>query len=316
MNQLRPNERPVTGSRQKRESRTFCLIAMIFLTFTSMPVYAGLFGPNWTVYNDVSYGPSPDEKADLYLFSARSNPVILFVHGGGWTAGDKSIYAGWYANLYGNAGFSVISINYRLASISDPTTQWPAQLQDVQLAIRWIRHYASTLNIDPQRITVFGDSAGAQLALFAGNLQNSVPGDRSNLFADESPMAEMVVDMFGPTDLTDPNFVGSINGSPLFGGQTYAQAPSLYQNASPINVISAVSPPTVIIQGSTDTIVPAAQSINLFYKLLSFGKDVTWLPYVGGHWFDGINPSSAKTDIDNKALDAVSNVMHPCPFSF
>ena len=63
----------------------------------------------------------------------------MFIHGGGWQGGDKSAFSGYYARLYANAGFHVVSINYTLASYCDPTTQWNAQLQDAQEAIRLLR---------------------------------------------------------------------------------------------------------------------------------------------------------------------------------
>jgi acetyl esterase/lipase len=147
----------------------------------------------------------------------------VFIHGGAWQAGDKSAYAGYYAQLYAMAGFHVVSINYRLASYGDPTTQWNAQLQDVQLAIRWLRQNASTWRMDPNRIGAVGDSAGGHLALFLGSLDASVPN--STCFT--RCFVSAVVDMFGPTDLTQPviynsapdptpqfrNFIGTLRPS-------------------------------------------------------------------------------------------------------
>jgi acetyl esterase/lipase len=165
---------------------------------------------NWSVYRDVKYGITDQEKADLYLLDKGVNPVIVFIHGGGRQAGDKSSYGGYYSELYGRAGFHVVSINYRLASYGDATTQWKAQLQDAQLAIRWLRQYASALRIDANRIGAVGDSAGAHLAPFLGSLSTSAPNltggaDRSTLFAAQAPKVAAVVDMFGPPDLTQPD---------------------------------------------------------------------------------------------------------------
>jgi acetyl esterase/lipase len=72
--------------------------------------------------------------------------------------------------MFAMAGFNVVSINYRLASYGDRTTQWNAQLQDVQLAIRWLRQNANRFRIDPTRIGALGESAGGHLALFLGSL--------------------------------------------------------------------------------------------------------------------------------------------------
>lgn len=292
-------------------------LALLFVTLllASANAHASFFDPDWEVYNNVPYGPSAEEIADLYLLKSSNNPVILFIHGGGWSAGDKSVYAGYYANLYGWAGFSVVSINYRLAVTADANTHWPAQLQDAQLAVRWLRQYASTLRIDPDRIAAFGDSAGAHLALFLGSLNASVPGDRSDLFGQQKPNVSVVVDMFGPTDLTDPAFLVNFQQPPLFGGLSYSQAPALYEDASPKRLIGPQTAPTVIVQGMADTIVPPKQSVDLRDQLQALKVSVTWLPFNGGHWFVGLTPSSEKTNIDNAAMHAVSDLLHPNPWA-
>src|ERR1700730_10227911 len=130
------------------------------LLLASFQPRAALSAPNWTVYYNIKYGVTDQERADLYLLNKGVNPVVVFIHGGAWQAGDKSDYAGSYAEMYAMAGFHVVSINYRLASYGDRTTRWNAQLQDVQLAIRWLRQYASILRIDPTRIGALGESAG------------------------------------------------------------------------------------------------------------------------------------------------------------
>jgi len=269
------------------------------------------FSPNWAVYKDIPYGPSPEEKADLYLLPGGNHPAVVFIHGGGWTAGDKSGYEGYYAKKYGNSGFSVISINYRLAKAGDPSTQWPAQLQDVQLAMRWIRQFAPYWGIDPNRICAFGDSAGGHLAMFLGLLKASRPGDRSSSYAAFSPAANCVVSMFGPTDLTDPQELTVLDGAQLFGGKTYAQAPALYADASPIRYVTPQTAPTLLIQGYWDTIVFPMQAVNYANKLLASGVGTLVIPFYGGHWFQYLTPSSQKETIDNQALQWVKNLLRP-----
>lgn len=268
--------------------------------------------PNWTVFRDVQYGLTAQEKADLYLLNKGVNPAVVMIHGGGWQAGDKSYFDGYYARLYAMAGFHVVSINYRLASYADRTTQWNAQLQDVQLAMRWLRQYAGILRIDPTRIGVVGSSAGAHLALFLGSLATNVAGDRSPYLPLQSPKASAVVDMFGPVDLTRPDMSPQIAPLALFGARSYAQAPSLYRNASPIFYLNARTAPTCVVHGTTDVTVPLTQSQLLITRLFQLAAPFQFFPYNGGHMFAGLT-SWQQSLIDNAALRCVSGYLHPNP---
>jgi acetyl esterase/lipase len=284
-------------------------IVGLFLAFQAS---AALSAPNWSIYYNISYGNGtvPQQTADLYLLNRGVNPVVVFIHGGAWQAGDKSAYAGYYAQL-----FHVVSINYRLAT-ENASTQWNAQLQDVQLAIRWLRQYASILRIDPNRIGAVGDSAGAHLALFLGSLGTSVPNSTClpSCFFNQSPKVSAVVDMFGPTDLTQPAIYSWVQYLWLFNMTPYKANPMLYQDGSPIFLVSNQTAPTCIVQGVIDTTVPISQSIELRNKLSSSGVAYKWIPVYGGHQFSGV-PSWLKTIIDAEALQCISGYLHPNPFN-
>ncbi len=282
--------------------------AVSVLLSSALHGHAVLALPNWSLHKDVQYGVTTQETLDLYLLNRGTNPLIIFIHGGAWTGGDKSSYA-YYAELYANAGFSVASVNYRLATV-DPSTQWNAQLQDVQLAVRWLRKNASAFRIDSTRIGAAGDSSGAHLALFLGSLTRSAPGDRSNILPSRSPKVSAVVDMFGPTDL--PAMAALLGGLPLFGGKTYSDAPNLYWNASPIRVVSRQTAPTCIVQGADDTVVPPSQAIELVDRLRKLGVPYQWIPFNGGHGFVGLPPSQ-KAAVDSKALQCAARYLHPNP---
>ncbi|GLI94960.1 alpha/beta hydrolase fold domain-containing protein [Methylocystis echinoides] len=293
------------------------LIALAFCASIAT-ISAAISAPNWTVYSNVQYGLTSEETADLFLLNRGVNPVVVFIHGGGWQAGDKS-YVGDYARLYGLAGFHVIAINYRLASYSDPGKQWNAQLQDTQLFIRWLRQVAAIIRVDPTRIGVAGESAGGHLALFLGSLNTSVspaPGvsGRSNYYASQSPKASAVLDMFGPTDLTRPEMYASLGSLALFGARTYAQAPSLYRDASPLFRVNSQTAPTCVVQGMYDTTVPPSQSIALINALYARGAPYKWLPFNGGHGFSGLSPLQ-RADIDNRALQCMIGYLHPNPLN-
>jgi acetyl esterase/lipase len=239
--------------REERGLKKFSfLIAGLFLAL--FQAATALSDPNWTVYYNIKYGVTDQETADLYLLNKGVNPVVVFIHGGAWQAGDKSNYAGSDAEMFAMAGFNVVSINYRLANYADRTTQWNAQLQDVQLAIRWLRQNANRFQIDPTRIGALGESAGGHLALFLGSLKGSVSNlsggiDRSTYFPKQSPKVSAVVDMFGPTDLTQSAIYTWLAPLALFGGRSYFKVPNLYRDASPIFALSKKTAPLVLFRG-------------------------------------------------------------------
>jgi acetyl esterase/lipase len=295
---------------------SFLIAGFLLVAFQAGAAFSA---PNWTVYYDIKYGVTDQETADLYLLNKGINPVVVFIHGGAWQAGDKSEYPGQYAEMFASAGFHVVAINYRLASYGDPTTQWNAQLQDVQLAIRWLRQYASIFRIDPTRIGALGESAGGHLALFLGSLKGSVSNlsggiDRSTYFPNQSPKVTAVVDMYGPTDLTQPAIYTWAASLALFGGRSYFQVPNLYRDASPIFVLGKQTAPTCIVQGTGDTVVPFYLSVVLRDKLSSLGVPNEWIPYMGGHAFTGV-PDGLKTFVYTEALNCISGYLHPDPLN-
>ena len=227
-----------------------------------LPYLAPVISPDWTVYKDIQYGVTNEEKADLYLLNRGVHPCVVFIHGGGWSSGDKSAYEG-RARKYALAGFHVIAINYRLAKVNDKTTQWPAQLQDAQLALRWIRQNAVAFRIDPLRVGVGGDSAGGHLALMLGCNPYTVSGDRSAMYPNQGPWPNCILDMFGPTDLSLPGMKELIGALPIFNCQTCEQVPQLYKAASPVNCMTAIFPPTIVMHGTSDETVPYNQSLLL-----------------------------------------------------
>lgn len=284
------------------------VIVVVFVSRTCLALnltsIEGLLTGRWTVIENKKYGQTDQETADLVLLRGKKNPAIVFIHGGGWVYGDKTGY-GYYARKYARAGISSIAINYRLAREGEPSTQWPAQLQDVQAAVRWVRANAHKFGIDPDRICAMGDSAGGHLALFLGSVENSTPGDRSHLYSGYSPKVRCVVDMFGPTDFTKASFLKAIDRHVLFGGKSYALAPQLYEDASPVLKVNPRSSRTFIIQGLNDQIVPTEQALLMKEALQRNGVSVVYRDYDGDHWYKDINPSWMKKVIDDAALGFV-----------
>src|SRR3954447_5088208 len=112
---------------------------------------------------DLSYGPDARNVLDLYLPEAlpAPRPLVLCIHGGGWAAGDKRSYA-WLADALAQRGYAAASITYRFA----PAHHAPAQMDDVQRAVRWLRKNAAKYELDPDRFGAIGGSAGGHLAAY------------------------------------------------------------------------------------------------------------------------------------------------------
>ncbi len=147
---------------------------------------------------DIAYGPLPIQRLDLHLPSSSAAPVLLYLHGGGWIAGEKSDVPDLVMRFV-ERGYAVASADYRLA----PDHPFPEPIEDVKLAIRWVKAYAEDEGtVDGDRIVLVGASAGGHLAAFAA----ATPGDfepvdlPTELAAFDSTVAG-AVSFVGPTDL-------------------------------------------------------------------------------------------------------------------
>lgn len=262
---------------------------MIGLLKYILPIIA-FWDPNWTIKENVHYGPGNQQLADLYLLKDdKTHPVVILVHGGGWAAGDKK-YLDYIAKKYAFAGFNAVAITYTLAT-PEPNTHWPTAEIDVKLALQWVKDNAKELNIDTNKIVVWGASAGGQLALIMAT----------------QPGVKVVVDLFGPSDFTDPAIHNMMKDLDVFGKQTYQQNPELYKVASPIFNITSSFPPTFIAHSIEDKVVPFSQSERLYDKLDDLKVKVSFFKYkgyedpVGGHDVNKI-PSWLAHLIDIKSI--------------
>lgn len=258
-----------------------------------------------TVQRDLVYGTLGERqlKLDVYyptVKPATPTPVLLFIHGGGWSGGDKRDYE-IYCNDFAKLGYVVSSMGYRFAK----EAKFPGCVQDTNAAIRWLRTNAAQYGGDPARIAAIGGSAGGHLAMMAG-YASDVPefqGEAGN--PGVSSRIQAVVDLYGPTDLTTPEAQvhPTITG---FIGKPYTEAPEAYKQLSPITHLDKDDPPTLIIQGTLDTLVTPDQSDMLAEKLKALGVDY-WYDRVAGwpHTMDIALPVYAHTsDVIAKFLRA------------
>jgi len=229
---------------------------------------------------DIPYATqSQAQKLDIYLPDEGNGPfpVILSVHGGAFKGGDKGD-GQVNAMLEGlKRGYAVVSINYRLSG----EAIWPAQIQDVKAAIRWIRANSKQYKLNSEKIAAWGGSAGGHLSAMAGTSGNVKElEDMSQGNADQSSRVQAVVDWFGPTDflkmdehakeskVAKPQ-VHSIPDSPesQLIGKNLQDAPDLVKAANPETYISKDDPPFFIQHGLNDPLVPYPQSVDFAKKL-------------------------------------------------
>ena len=220
-----------------------------------------------STHNDVEYATVDGEslKLDAYVpEGAGPFPAVILVHGGGWTGGDKSggPKKGYMAPMQEplqRAGFAWFSINYRLA----PKHHFPACLQDLETAIRWVKTHASEYHLDPQKIAISGESAGGHLVALAAVRMN------------ESTRLAAVVPFYGVFDLTALAPAGEPlrgNFAALFGRETVDEATrALLREASPLLQVKAGLPPFLLVHGTADTRVPFDQSVQMQTRLQAAG---------------------------------------------
>lgn len=206
-------------------------------------------------------GGGRDLRCDVYRPPAHDQPgpAVLLVHGGGWRGGDRTQLRG-YGILLGRAGYVCVASEYRLV----PESPWPAQIHDVKAAIRFMRANASELGIDPGRIALEGNSAGAHLVLFAAGTPNvaALEGDGGHEGVDTSVGA--VVAVYPPTRF---HFGARQHGSVPIEALSDTPSASLAEEASPVNLVGAGFPPTMLVHGTGDDVVPVSASFLMYDAL-------------------------------------------------
>ena len=251
------------------------------------------------VERDVTYctGGGTALRMDIYYPAANSGaaPAVLFVHGGGWSGGDKASGSGSETiPALVDQGFLVAAANYRLA----PENEWPAQIEDVKCAVRYLRANASDLGIDPDAIGAMGGSAGGHLVAMLGVTDGDEGFEGSGGYPGVSSRVQAVVDMFGPADLT-VEFAGA-NQRIISGVFGVSSRPSeVLERASPVTGASADDPAFLILQGRKDSLVPPSQSQALYDALTGTGGDADLVMVENaGHGFKAeggtISPSRAQ----------------------
>lgn len=247
------------------------------------------------VDRDVVYSPADwpaPLRADLYRpDSDVPTPAVLLIHGGGWHKQDRRGDMVRIARELSKRNYFVMNATYRLT----PDWRFPAQIEDIELALKTLRQNASLWNIDPNRIATFGYSAGGHLAALAGlQPENQV---------------KAIIAGGAPTDLAlwpDGKLTGLLIGGPVAGNETR------YREASPVTYVQSASPPVFIYHGDADTLVSLEHPHALMAALKKHDVDheVYWIEgrsHVFAHLFPG-GAITAAIDFLDQALGPVRKI--------
>jgi acetyl esterase/lipase len=219
----------------------------------------------YTCTKDIVYTPKDWKQAvrgDFYKPKvAEKNPVVLLVHGGGWAENDNRYQMAAIARKLAKQGFAVFNVTYRLA----PEFHFPAPVDDLIEALRWLKFNDDSLNIDTQRTAIFGYSAGGHLGELAA--MRDMP---------EGVKIKAVV--AGGT----PHFVRVDPDFPLvkeFIGESYKENPELYHEATPVDQVTKDFPPVFIYHGTKDDLVPPLHVEHWQKRLKELGveHEVYWV---------------------------------------
>lgn len=257
------------------------------LTFAAVPGYRPL-------ELDI-FRPEPDGRE-----SERLLPAVVYLHGGGWRQGARHMtspaFRDWQPGLLtrvASAGFTVVCPDYRLSG----EARFPAQLDDVHRALDWVTDSGAEHGIDPDRVLLWGDSAGGHLAALAALRGGPRPGIRG------------VVAWYPVTDLPgiqadteavggEPHNTPDARESALLGG-LISDLPELAADASPVSHVASAAAPFLLAHGTADLGVPFAQSVRLRDALLAAGAEVTLHAVEGAdHMWQGASDEQLRQLLD------------------
>ena len=217
--------------------------------------------PNIERLTGIEYRRVGDRSLQLDIYRPRGLsvpvPALIFIHGGYWQRGKRSDYARYLVD-FAAKGYITASVDYRLSG----EAHFPAAVEDVKCAVKWIRAHAADYMIDPEHLVCIGGSAGGHLAMMAAwSPDSAFSGDGCSRDS-VSGRVQAVVDLYGPVDLTTRFFTADSMVS-RFIGKSYQETPPLYEMASPRKYISADDPPVLIMHGTLDINIPVSQSDSL-----------------------------------------------------
>jgi acetyl esterase/lipase len=239
---------------------------------------------------NVRYGAAPQQLLDVWRrkdLPDRPAPVLVFVPGGGWIIGERTLQGYSLMSHLAEQGWVCLSVGYRTA----PQYRWPRHILDVKAALAWARANVDQFGGDRDFIAIAGCSAGGHLAALVG----LTPDDddfNAELAADADTSVDAVVGLYGRYDWVDRStperdgFVGFLED--IVVRKSAADHPDVFRSASPIAQVRADAPPFFVVHGSDDTVIPVDQAQAFVDRLRAVSRStVSYLELPGaGHGFD------------------------------
>lgn len=277
--------------------KVFIFASLVFLTAIGLSGCSASSSLSPT-YKDLAYTKvSGTQKLDLYIPTTGDGPfpVVINIHGGGFKFGDKGMLSEATGKALLDAGYAVASIDYRLSG----EAIFPAAVQDAKAAVRFLRANAAQYNLNPDKIAVFGQSAGGNIAAMVGVTGNLSDFDDTSLGSDGvSSAVQAVIDQYGPTDFLQMDAQAKAQGcsasdqthndassfESAYIGSAIQTVPDQVQKSNPITYISKDTPPFLIQKGDQDCTVPVENTKMLADALSVSNADVTYTSLAGaGH---------------------------------
>ncbi len=238
-------------------------------------------------------------RMDIYfpVKAEKPVPVVIHIHGGGWNHGVKESQRGF--GMFFRNNMAVANVEYRMTGEATA----PAAVEDIRAALIYLLHSAPEFNIDRNKIIMHGGSAGAHLALVAGYLQNNRIYDKGTKPYNNEIGILAVIDKFGPADLVEFAYYGSLKK--WLGDK--ANDKQFLATLSPVELVNTKTPPTFIVHGEADQIVPIVQSEVLQKTLEKAGVKHRFIRIPdGGH---GGFTSEWNRTIENEIIGFINEII-------
>jgi acetyl esterase/lipase len=276
------------------------------------PVWGALRHRRYLHRRGVHYGDSPAQMLDVWRrkdLPTEPAPVLIFVPGGAWIHGSRTIQGYALMSRLAELGWVCLSIDYRVS----PHHRWPRHIQDVKTAIAWARANVDKFGGDRDFIAVAGCSAGGHLAALAGLTAND-PKYQPELPDGSDTSVDAVVGIYGRYDWEDRStperarFVDFLER--VVVKRSIKRHPDVFRDASPIARVHTNAPPFLVIHGSGDSVIPAAQARSFVERLRAVSRSlVAYLELPGaGHGFDLLD--GARTGPAAHAISLFLNQVH------
>lgn len=206
-------------------------------------------------------------------------PVIVIIHGGGWTGGDRRSSTLSAIFKASSQGYAIATIGYRLSS----EALWPAQLHDAKAAIRFLRAHAAKYQLKTENILVWGISSGAHIAQMMAGTNNRLEFEDLSMGNEhESSAIQGVISWYGISNLAGLTQAGTDAADKVMG-YAVRENPERAAIASPISYVDEAFPPILLVHGTADGIVPYRQSVRLYNRLTELaGNDKATLKLIEG----------------------------------